>query len=122
MFTLISIPIVVAAVLLILVVLIQNPKGGGIASNFSAGNNIMGVKRTTDFIEKLTWGLAIGIIVLTLSSNAFVGTSTSEEAPKSIMQEQYEDAPAAPVQGNQVPGGQEQVPAGQEPAPAIGDD
>ena len=114
MFTVISVLIVVAAILLILVLLIQNPKGGGIASNFSAGNNIMGVKRTTDFIEKLTWGLAIGIIVLTLSSNAFVTTTTSEEAPESIMQEQVDDAPEAPVQN---PGTQPMPGTGQE-APA----
>ncbi|MDX5319556.1 MAG: preprotein translocase subunit SecG [Bacteroidota bacterium] len=108
MFTVISVLIVIAAILLILVVLIQNPKGGGIASNFSAGNNIMGVKRTTDFIEKLTWGLAIGIIVLTLSSNAFISTSTSDDVPESNMQEMIDDAPEAPVQGQQQPAAPQQ--------------
>lgn len=102
-FTLISVLIIIAAILLILVVLIQNPKGGGIASNFSAGNNIMGVKRTTDFIEKLTWGLAIGIIVLSLSSKAFIGTGGGDNVPESNMQEMIDDAPEAPINGGNQP-------------------
>lgn len=104
MYAVVSVLIVIAAILLILVVLIQNPKGGGIASNFSAGNNIMGVKRTTDFIEKLTWGLAITIIVLTLSSNAFVSNTSSEDVPESEMQEQMENVPNAPVNSDPGPG------------------
>ena len=51
--------IVLAAVLMCFVVLIQNSKGGGLSSSFAASNQIMGVRKTTDFIEKLTWGLAI---------------------------------------------------------------
>ena len=46
--------ILICAVLLILVVLVQNSKGGGLASNFSQGNQVMGVKKTTDFLEKAT--------------------------------------------------------------------
>ncbi|HCS18948.1 MAG TPA: preprotein translocase subunit SecG [Bacteroidetes bacterium] len=111
MYAVVSVLIVIAAILLILVVLIQNPKGGGIASNFSAGNNIMGVKRTTDFIEKLTWGLAIVIIVLTLSSNAFVGTTSSDDVPESNMEQQIQDVPAQPVAPAQ------QDPAGGQPNP-----
>jgi len=98
MSTFLTVLIVIAAILLILVVLIQNPKGGGIASNFSAGNNIMGVKRTTDFIEKLTWGLAIGIIVLTLSTGMFMKPASSDEdVPESRAQEQLDNAPTPPA-------------------------
>lgn len=111
MFTLVSILIVIAAILLILVVLIQNPKGGGIASNFSAGNNIMGVKRTTDFIEKLTWGLVIGMIVLILSSNMFIGDGDSSGTPNSSMEEQIQNAPEPPPVNQGMP-------AEQQPAPA----
>ncbi len=99
MLTLITVLIIIAAILLILVVLIQNPKGGGIASNFSAGNTIMGVKRTTDFIEKLTWGLAIAIIVLSLSTSMFGGAGAGDETPESNMQEQIDNAQQSPVQG-----------------------
>jgi preprotein translocase subunit SecG len=91
---LLTVLIVIAAVLLILVVLIQNPKGGGIASNFSAGNNIMGVKRTTDFIEKLTWGLAIGIIVLTLGTTMVTPTDSGDDIPESEIQNEMGDDPS----------------------------
>lgn len=59
-----SILMVLVCGLLILVVLIQNSKGGGIQSQFGAANQIMGVKRGTEVIEKLTWGLAIGMFFL----------------------------------------------------------
>lgn len=58
LYTLFVILIVIAAILMIGIVLIQESKGGGLASNFSASNAIMGVRKTTDFIEKATWTLA----------------------------------------------------------------
>lgn len=61
--------IIIVCVLLTLVVLIQNPKGGGIAANFTAPNQIMGANRSTDVVEKATWILAIALIVLSLASN-----------------------------------------------------
>lgn len=56
-------------VLLGLIILIQNPKGGGLSSGFSGSNNIMGVQRTGDFLEKGTWVLAITLMVLALLIN-----------------------------------------------------
>jgi preprotein translocase subunit SecG len=61
--TIVSIVITIAALLLILVVFIQNPKGGGLSSDFGSATQLGGVKQTTEFIDKLTWGLA-GTIVL----------------------------------------------------------
>ncbi len=58
--------IIFASILLVLVVLVQNPKGGGLASSFSSSNQFMGVKRTTEFIEKATWGLAAGLLLLSV--------------------------------------------------------
>jgi len=58
--------IVFVSILLVLIVLVQNPKGGGLASSFSSSNQFMGVKRTADFIEKATWGLAAGVIFLSV--------------------------------------------------------
>lgn len=66
--TLLTIGIIIVCALLILVVLIQNSKGGGISSNFSAANQIMGARRGTDFIEKATWTLAILLLVFSLLS------------------------------------------------------
>ena len=63
MYTLLVILIVIAALLMIGIVLIQESKGGGLASNFSAYNQIGGVRKTTDFIEKTTWGLAAAMVV-----------------------------------------------------------
>lgn len=60
--------IVAVCVLLILVVLVQNSKGGGLASNFSSSNQIMGVRKTADFLEKTTWTLAIALLVLSMVS------------------------------------------------------
>lgn len=68
MYTPLVILIVIIAVLLCLIVLIQESKGGGLASSFSASNQIMGVRKTTDFIEKATWGLAIAVAVLSIVS------------------------------------------------------
>ncbi len=66
MYTLFVILIVLAALLMIGIVLIQESKGGGLASNFSSSNQIMGVRKTTDIIEKTTWGLAIAMVILSV--------------------------------------------------------
>ncbi len=66
MFTLVVVIIILACFVLGFFVLIQNSKGGGLASNFAGSNQIMGVRRTADFLEKATWGLATGIMVLCL--------------------------------------------------------
>jgi preprotein translocase subunit SecG len=73
MYIFIIVLIIVAAVLLVLVVLAQNSKGGGLASQFggAGSSQLMGVKKTGDLLEKLTWGFAIAILVLSLSSNFF---------------------------------------------------
>ena len=66
MYLLFVILIVIASVLMIGIVLIQESKGGGLSSNFASSNQIMGVRKTTDFIEKATWGLAIAMVVLSV--------------------------------------------------------
>jgi preprotein translocase subunit SecG len=53
-------------ILLILIVLVQNPKGGGLSSSFSSTNQFMGVKRTADFVEKATWGFAAALLFLSI--------------------------------------------------------
>lgn len=64
MFTFCVVLIILACIVLAFVVLIQNSKGGGLASNFASSNQIMGVRKTTDVLEKTTWGLAAFIMVL----------------------------------------------------------
>ena len=65
-YTLFLVLILLAAVLMIGIVLIQESKGGGLSSNFSSSNAIMGVRKTTDFIEKATWGLAIAMVLFSI--------------------------------------------------------
>lgn len=93
MFTLVIILSIIASILLILIVLIQNPKGGGIAANFSAANQIAGVKRTNDFIEKATWTLAIALLVFSLSSGYLY--KSGGNAQESIMKDQLEQGPTS---------------------------
>lgn len=66
MFVLLTILIVFAAILLVLLVLVQNSKGGGLASGFAGGNQVMGAPRTADVLEKATWTLAAVIVVLSI--------------------------------------------------------
>ena len=66
MYTLFVILIVVAAILMIGIVLIQESKGGGLSSSFAGYNQVAGVRKTTDFIEKATWGLAAAMVVISI--------------------------------------------------------
>ena len=71
MMLLFSVLIIITCVLLILIVLIQNPKGGGLSSSFGGGGTQLfgGVKKTTDFLDRGTWALAIALAVLVLAAN-----------------------------------------------------
>lgn len=81
MFTTIIVLIVFVAVVLVLVVLAQNSKGGGLTSQFggSGTSQLMGVKKTGDLLEKLTWGLAVALISLTLSTKFLITESRQGE-------------------------------------------
>ncbi len=79
MYLLLTILIVIAAILMCFIVLIQNSKGGGLASGFSSSNQIMGVRKTTDFLEKATWSLAVIIVVLSIGTAYVLPRSTTEE-------------------------------------------
>ena len=79
MYPLIIVLVILAAICMCGIVLIQESKGGGLASGFSSSNQIMGVRKTTDFLEKATWGLAIIMVVLSVVSMAFVTRTTVEE-------------------------------------------
>ena len=87
MFYLLITLIILACVLLVFIVLIQNPKGGGLASNFAGSNNLMGVKRTGDILEKGTWVLVISIMVFSLLINV-VKPGTSSFGSGSDLQDQ----------------------------------
>ncbi len=93
MYIFITILILLAAILMILVVLVQKSKGGGLASGFSSSNQIMGVRKTTDFLEKLTWTLAGIMIVLSILTAKF--TTSQDNSPQSQVEVQ-QPAPLNP--------------------------
>lgn len=88
MFTLVVVLIILACFVLAFFVLIQNSKGGGLASNFASSNQIMGVRKTTDFLEKATWGLAAGIMVLCLVCAFMTKAEFSQDLPQEVETEQ----------------------------------
>jgi preprotein translocase subunit SecG len=96
MFGLLSVLIIIVCILLVLVVLVQNSKGGGLAANFGSSNQVMGVRRTADFLEKATWTLAS--ILLALSILASWAIEKPSEEVKSRM-ELNSGAPASTDQG-----------------------
>lgn len=113
LFTVIIIIAIIAAILLGLIVLVQNPKGGGLSGTFGgAANQIFGYKRTTDDIERITWGLVVIVFALCLSSAAFKPTQTVETQnglrPEAVPPTNSINMPTQPTED--------------EAAPVVGDD
>lgn len=75
--------ILIASVLIILAVLAQNPKGG-MAANFGASNQVMGVRQTSDFLEKFTWTLAVSIVILSLAATMTMPSSDIAKSKSGI--------------------------------------
>lgn len=113
--------IVIAAILMVGIVLIQESKGGGLASNFASYNQIGGVRKTTDFIEKATWTLAGFMVVVSVacayvapkaqSTNLIdqveVNTATSPVNANGLEASPVEEAPAAAPEATEAPAGEE---------------
>ena len=125
MYTFLIVLILIASVLMVLAVLVQNPKSG-MASNFGASNQVMGVRQTTDFLEKFTWGAAATVLVLSLVSTIFIDksqvVSSKSEDAKNILNEAAATAetleiPSADVVNVTEEGATEAAPAA-ETAPA----
>lgn len=105
MFAILSVLIFIVCILLILIVLVQNSKGGGLASNFASSNQVMGVRKTTDFLEKATWILAGSLLVLSILSSAFVNRGEID-TNKSLIQEKIDETPDPMQQPTNFPGAQ----------------
>lgn len=103
MYIFLAILIVIASILLIGVVLIQKSKGGGLASDYSGGNQYLGYRKTTDFVEKATWSLAVFICVVSIFASFairgshFNRSSIAPAAPQQTTAPAPAEAPAAPV-------------------------
>ena len=102
LYILVSVLILIACILLILVVLVQNSKGGGLAANFGSTGQIMGVRKTADFLEKATWSLAIALLALCLISILVIPRNTTVGgAQDTELRDKIESA--QPVPSDQVP-------------------
>lgn len=115
MYLVLVIIVILVCTLLGLIVLIQNPKGGGLSSNFSSSSQLMGVQKTGDFLEKGTWILAITLMVLSLAINVVVkgGSSKADSQYNEQIQKSLKTqggSPALPAPAN--------LPPMQAPAPA----
>lgn len=106
MAALISIIIILASILLVVVVFVQNPKGGGLSSDFGAAQQLGGVQRTNDFIEKATWSLAATVMVLSIVLTILNTPET--QLPGQQQQKQQQQVPGQqgqPAGGQQGQGG-----------------
>lgn len=97
MYSVLVILAVITAVLLTFVVLIQESKGGGLASNFAASNQIMGVRKTTDVVEKATWTLAGALVVFAVATIFFAPRSVDSDTVVTSAAPAAPATPAAPA-------------------------
>lgn len=109
MYILFIVLIFIAAVLLVLAVLAQSPKSG-MAANFGASNQVMGARQTADFLEKLTWGLAVSIVVFSLAATMSMPSQNIAESNAALQ--------AAPIQQTDISQG---LPASTPSQPSASD-
>ncbi len=111
--------IILVSILLILVVLVQNSKGGGLSSTFASSNQVMGVRKTTDFLEKSTWVLVACLVVLCLFATV-MNKPGEQKLQQSVSQEKAESATEPAPAAKPAPAPTNTVPVTPAPAPAPG--
>lgn len=112
--------IIIASFLIVLTVLAQSPKSG-MAANFGASNQVMGVRQTADFLEKLTWGLSIAIVVLSLAATMAMpraDITKSNDALQQAIENQTEGIQNFQLQNTAPASTTPAAPATEETAPA----
>jgi preprotein translocase subunit SecG len=117
MINFLTILIVLVCILLILVILIQNSKGGGLTSGLAGNAQLMGVRKTTDFLEKATWTLAIALVVLSLLVNMLAKSSGTGPAQDTELREKL-NTTAPETKPLNMPSNTTPAPGGQTPPPA----
>ena len=114
MYTFLIVSIIIISILLVLVVLVQRSKGGGLAQDFNSGNSILGVKGTTDFVEKTTWTLAALLVVLSIIAvgvrkNSITVDEGDSRITQQVQQAQEENQSALPANfGEELPEAEEE--------------
>jgi len=118
MYLFVIILILVVCALLAGAVLIQNSKGGGLAANFSAPNQIMGVRKTTETIEKITWIMAACLIVLSIIATAMIKTVRPQVSGELKTEVTVDNTNLTNIPANTVQAGaaQQATPATEAPA------
>lgn len=105
MYNVITWLIIVVCIFTVIIVLVQNAKGGGLAQNFAGQQQIMGVRKTTDFLEKATWTLAATIMVLSFVSVALIperSASVNNSAVDAVMNNVQNQQTAQPTFGSPI--------------------
>lgn len=115
LYTICIVLILIASVLVILAVLVQNPKSG-MAANFGASNQVMGVRETTNFLEKFTWTMAAAILVLSLVATTSMDGARVAESNASISKDVKALQERLLETESTIP--QAEIPTAGEPAPA----
>jgi len=113
----ISVLIIIACVLQVMIVLVQNSKGGGLAANLTSTGQSMGIRKTADFLEKSTWTIAISILVLSLVATAAIprGSGTQRSRIENQIQNAI-DPNAIPTLPSSIPAQEgQQQPQPQQP-------
>ena len=104
MYVFLTILIILVSVLLVLAVLIQNPKGGGLSATFGGmGNQVMGARKASDFIEKTTWYLVVSLLAFSLVSGIFMPKSGTKAVIKSEVEGRIGNTPVFPDQSPGLP-------------------
>ncbi len=104
MYIFVSILILLVSGLLGLIVLVQNPKGGGLAANFTgSGSQFMGVRQTADFLEKASWSLAIALLVLSLTASMIIPRQTTVGAQDTELRNQIDQSQGGAATDFQAP-------------------
>ena len=117
MYVFLTVLIMLVCVFLVLAVLIQNPKGGGLSAGFGGmGNQVMGARRATDFIEKFTWGSVVSLLVLSLASGIFMPKQSEKTVQKSELEDKVNQTnfPLPPAVDEQTPPAD--APSGDQPS------
>jgi preprotein translocase subunit SecG len=114
----VSVVVIIACVLEVMIVLVQNSKGGGLAANFTSAGQSMGIRKTADFLEKATWTLAASILILCVVATATIprGTATGRSRIENSIQNAV-DPNAIPTLPTAVPNETQTVPQGGQQQP-----
>jgi preprotein translocase subunit SecG len=122
----VSVLVIIACILQVMIVLVQNSKGGGLAANFTSAGQSMGIRKTADFLEKATWTLAASILILCVVATATIPRGTG--AGRSRIEEQIKNTvdpnaiptlpTAVPSTSTTTPPASNTTPAGSQDKPA----